>query len=107
MQATPHVADRKKVSAKTEQLEWEIDSTEWDEKDANWLAETGNVLRLAFMAPITTVELVTRSMAPSEYEEKAIPPTENEAIEWGSSKEWLEESSHVFIKAFGKVHARF
>ncbi len=88
------MADRNKVNAKTELFEWE---TEWDEKDADWLSETGDVLRLAFMAPITTVELVTKSMVPSEDEtERAVPSTENEGIDWGTGQEWLEEIGHVF-----------
>jgi hypothetical protein len=87
------VAERNKASAKTGPFEWE---SEWDEEDADWLSETGDVLRLAFMAPISTVELVTKSMVPSEGREISMPPTENEAIEWGSGQEWLEEIGHVF-----------
>ncbi len=88
------MAERNKASAKTEPFEWE---SEWDEENADWLSETGDVLRLAFMAPVTTVELVTKSMVPSEAEERAIPPpSENEEIDWGSGQEWLEEIGHVF-----------
>ncbi len=85
-----HAAKSNKAN---EPFEWE---TEWDEKDADWLSETGDVLRLAFLAPITTVELVAKSMVPSENEERAMPRIENEEIDWGSGQEWLEEIGHVF-----------
>jgi hypothetical protein len=72
---------------------------EW-EGDADWLHEAGDVVKLTLMAPISTIELVGKSMSHSDCSDCGEPASKGqgkpqEEVDWGTGAEWLEEFGHV------------
>ena len=84
--------NRDKARKQSELYEWE---GEFDHSD-DWLSEAGDVIRLAVMAPFSSVELVGKSMAVGvDNDTCPIPDSHQSNVEWGSGQDWIEEISHA------------
>jgi hypothetical protein len=81
-------------SDKSEKYEWECEP----EQSADWLSEAADIFRLTLLAPISSIELVGKSLpgdCPSESAAKGSHKQQPEELDWGSGHDWLEEISHV------------
>ena len=89
--------DPKSATSKArEKHEWEFE----EEEDTDWFSEASDVVRLAFMTPISTFELVGKSMSQADCTDTSTWDSRHDCdkveVNWGSGEEWLEEIGHVF-----------
>ena len=69
---------------------------EWNEC-SDWLSEAGEVARLTLIAPVSSIELIGKSLSQTADSDYA-PASRGEQridVDWGSGEEWLEEIGHM------------
>ena len=84
---------------RSESFEWEAeDKHDYWRDDGNFLEDAGHALKLAALAPFSSIELIGKSMQ-SEVSENDVVKFDTESkypLDWGTGEEWLEEICHVF-----------